>query len=63
VRAVLILIVIVLIMVFAGWLVFDFGGNRATVEIRTEKIEQDADKVLDKSKQLLHQADEAVNKP
>jgi Flp pilus assembly protein CpaB len=62
-RAVLVLIVIVLIMVFAGWLVFDFSGNRATVEIRTEKIEQDADKVLDKSKDLLHQADEAVNKP
>ncbi len=62
-RAVLVLIVIVLIMAFAGWLVFDFGGNRPSMEIRTEKIEQDTGKVLYKSKELLHHTDEAVNKP
>ncbi len=59
-RVIIILIVIVGLLALGGWLVFDFSGNRASVEVRTDKIEQDTSRVLDKSKELLHQADKAV---
>jgi hypothetical protein len=62
-RALLIIAIIVGLMIFGGWLAFDFSGNRASVEVNTDKIEQDAERAWDGSKELLHKADDAINEP
>jgi hypothetical protein len=60
-RALFVLIVLILLLSLAGWLVIDFQGSTASVEVKTEKIQSDADALIDKSKQLLHKADEQLN--
>ncbi len=60
-RTLLFIVVIVLLLSLAGWLVFDFSGNSASVEVRTDKIRQDTEDVVDKSKELLHQAEQEIN--
>lgn len=60
-RLLLIIVVVALLLSFAGWLAFDFSGNRASVEVRTDKIEQDTDEILETSKDLIHRAEERIN--
>ncbi len=61
-RALLVVVLIVLLLALGGWLVFDFSGNRAAVEVRTEKIQEDTNRVLENAKETLHKADEGIDK-
>ncbi len=56
-RALLVFVLIVLLLALGGWLVFDFSGNRAGVEVRTEKIQEDTNRMLENAKETLHKAD------
>ncbi len=40
-RAVIILAIIVLLLAVAGWITFSGGGDRPSVTVETDKIEQD----------------------
>lgn len=52
-RAILILVVISLLMVLAGWLTFAKNGNQASVTIETQKIERDTERAIDRGKEVL----------
>ena len=59
-RALLIIVVVVVLLAIAGWLTFDFSSNSASVEVRTDKIQQDTEKIVEGSKQLMNKADEQL---
>ncbi len=61
-RALLVLVLIVVLMAMGGWLVFNFGNNSASVEIRTDKIERDTSQAVEKTKDLLHRAENGLDK-
>ncbi|QDV23001.1 hypothetical protein Q31a_12940 [Aureliella helgolandensis] len=60
-RVIVVIVVIAIVLTLAGWLVFDFSGNRMSVEVQTDKIQHDTDSAIDHSKDLLRDADDAVN--
>ena len=56
-RVLIVIVVVVLLLSLAGWVVFDFSGNSASVEIRKDKIQRDTDNLIDNSKDLLRKAE------
>lgn len=56
-RVVLILVCAVLIMVLLGWMTFSRNSGEATININTQKIEQDTQRVIDRGDKLIHDAD------
>jgi len=56
-RAILILVVIALLMVLAGWLTFAKNGNQASVTIETQKIERDTERAIDRGKEVLQKVE------
>jgi hypothetical protein len=56
-RVILILVVIVLLMVMAGWLTFGRNGGRTSINIETQKIERDTERAVDRGKEVLHSVD------
>lgn len=52
-RAILVIVVLVLLMAWAGWLVFDFDGNTASVEVRPDEVRQDTDTFFDRASETL----------
>ncbi len=53
-RVILILVVIVLLLVMAGWLTIGRNGNRTSINIETQKIERDTERAVDRGKEVLH---------
>ena len=52
-RVLIAIVVIIVLMALAGWIVFDFSGNSASVEVRTDEIQHDTQAIVDKSKEIL----------
>lgn len=52
-RIFLALVLIVILMAAAGWIVFNFGGNSATVELHPEKMKQDTSETLDRAGKVI----------
>ena len=61
-RTLLVFVVIILLLALGGWLVFDISGNRAAVEVRTEKIQEDTNRLLENAKDTFHKADDGIDK-
>ena len=55
-RAVIILVVVILAMIALGWLTFRGGGDRATMTIETQKMEQDAGQAIEKGREAVREA-------
>ena len=70
-RAVLILVIIGLLMIFAGWLTIVKTGDQTSINIETRKIERDTERAIDRGRDALHdverggrrQPDEVISVP
>ena len=56
-RVILILVVVVLLMVMAGWLTIVRNGGRTSINIETQKIERDTERAVERGKEVLHNVD------
>ncbi len=56
-RAILIVVCAVLIMVVLGWMTFNRSPGEATININTEKIEADTQRVIKRGDEILHKVD------
>lgn len=52
-RFLIAIVIIIGLMALAGWVVFDFGGNRASVEFRSDEVQKDTEAIVEQSEQLL----------
>lgn len=59
-KPLLILVVIGLLMVLAGWLTFGRNGNQTSINIETKKIEHDTERAIDKGKELLKKVEHSA---
>ena len=62
-RLLIVLFVIVVLMVLAGWIVFDVRNNSATIELQTEKIQQDTSQAVEQAGDSLRKAGESIKRP
>lgn len=53
-RAILILIIIGLLMILAGWLTIVKTGDQTSINIETKKIERDTEHAIDRGREALH---------
>jgi hypothetical protein len=60
-RALLFLVAVVLILAFAGWISFSKSSDRTTINLETQKIQQDTDRALESGSNLLRKAGDAVD--
>ena len=60
-RAIIFLAVVVLIMVLVGWISFSSQPGRSTINVETQKIEQDTEKIVESGKNLIREAGDAVD--
>lgn len=58
-RMLIIVVLIVALMAVAGWLVFNVGDSSTTIEIRTDKMQQDAKQAVDKAKEAVEKISES----
>jgi hypothetical protein len=56
-RAVLIGIAVILLAVILGWVTFNRSPDKAEISIETKKIKHDAEKVIEKGKAALDDAE------
>jgi hypothetical protein len=59
-RALLGLAAVVLLLAVCGWITFSWNGNRASVNVETEKIESDTERIVDEGQELLEEAGDEV---
>ena len=60
-RTFIIFVLLIAVMVMAGWVVFNFGENTSSVEIRTDKIKQDTAEFMQKSERIVDEAEEELD--
>jgi hypothetical protein len=60
-RAIIFVAVVVLIMVLVGWITFSSQPERSTINVETQKIEQDTEKMVESGKNLVREAGDAVD--
>ena len=60
-RALIFLIAIVLLLALAGWVSFSKSPGRSSINIETQKIEQDTDRAMETGSNLLRKAGDAVD--
>ena len=60
-RALIFLVAIVLLLALAGWISFSNTPGRSSINIETQKIEQDTDRALESGSNLLRKAGDAVD--
>ena len=58
-RTLVIIVLIILVMVLAGWLAISFNGNSAQVEFRPEAVKKDVNDAAQRTEQLI----EGIRKP
>jgi hypothetical protein len=66
-RALLILIIVIALLAFAGWLTFSYGPGRTSVNLETNAIREDTQemvrsgaKILDRAQDELRPSDDAA---
>lgn len=62
-RAVLILIIVGLLMVLAGWLTIVNTGNQTSINIETKRIERDTDRAIERGREALHNVEPSGTSP
>ena len=60
-RAIIFLAVVVLIMVLVGWISFSSQPGRSTINVETQKIESDTERIVESGKNLVREAGDAVD--
>ncbi len=58
---IIIIVAIIAIAIFAGWLKFYRNGENATIEIDGTEFRSDADHVLQESKNLIDKGKESID--
>jgi hypothetical protein len=61
-RALLLLVLIILVLAFAGWISFSKSPGRSSINIETEQIHEDTDRALESGSNLLREAGDAVDR-
>ncbi len=61
-RTFLVIVVILLLMIFGGWIVFRSSDGSAGVELRTDKIERDTSEAVEKSREWVDHAANEVDR-
>jgi sRNA-binding protein len=59
-KAFIAVLVILLVLVVAGWLTIGRSGGKPAAILETERIEMDAERAAEKGKELLHETTEKV---
>lgn len=54
-RVAIILVCVVLVMVFLGWLTFGNTSGQASINIETQKIQNDTQQAVDKTGKVLQE--------
>jgi hypothetical protein len=62
-RVVLILIVLLLVASFIGWISFSRGPERSSINVETTTIRQDTKKAVQSGEALLHKTEEKLSTP
>jgi len=57
-RALIIIILLLLVLGFVGWLQFSNPDGDPTIRVNTEKVKQDTTTIIEKSKNALDNASE-----
>lgn len=64
-RTLLVIAVLVLILVFAGWLRYSAPGGNPTIEVDTDKVKQDTSTMVEKTKEavgnVVEETDDRLN--
>lgn len=56
-KTLLVVVVIIGLLVIAGWVVFDFGDSSASVEFRTDRAREDTAEVIDRVREATPEVD------
>ena len=60
-RALIFIVAIVLILALIGWISFSRTPGQSSINLETQKIQQDTDRALESGSKLLREASEAVD--
>jgi hypothetical protein len=52
-RGIIILVLLILLMVFAGWLTFGRDPGRTTINIETDKIQRDTESAVENTERMI----------
>ena len=52
-RNLVIVVLLIVLMVFGGWLVFSYTGGTAKVELRTDAVKRDVENAIDETKEFI----------
>ncbi len=61
-RALIFIVAIVLILALVGWISFSKTPGQSSINIETQKIQQDTDRALESGSNLLREASDAVDR-
>lgn len=61
-RVILGLILVIGLMMFAGWLTVDRDGDSATATFNQQEAEKDTEEALQKGKELLQETEQAIER-
>jgi hypothetical protein len=61
-RAILFLAFVVLILMLVGWVTFSADDSRSSINLETQEIKEDTQKVLDSGATLLDKAGDELNR-
>ena len=59
-RALIFLAAIILVLALIGWISFNKGPDRASINIESDRIRQDTKQIMESGAQVLHQAGDKV---
>lgn len=60
-RALLVIVVIALVLVFVGWLKFSSPDGNPTLQVDTDKVKHDTQHIVEGTKDVVHEATEDVD--
>ena len=61
-RALIFVVAIVLILALVGWISFSSTPGQSSINLETQKIQQDTDRALESGSELLRKAGDAVDR-
>jgi hypothetical protein len=60
-RAILVLLAVVLLLAVAGWVSFNQGPDRSSINLETEKIRSDTNEAVETGAEILHKAGDKLD--
>jgi hypothetical protein len=61
-RAIIFIVAIVLILALVGWISFSRAPGQSSINLETQKIQQDTDRAVEGGSNLLREASDAVDR-